>query len=89
MYAGQAVEQGPVRDIMRGSVHEYTRGLLGSVLSIEAGGDRLHQVPGSVSGNGHEGKSDTLAACTVIPTPNQTRPIIQPNDRLLFIVLIG
>ena len=43
----------------------------------------------SVSGNGHEGKSDTLAACTVIPTPSQTRPIIQPIDRLLFIVLIG
>ena len=48
MYAGQVVEQGPVRDIMCGPVHEYTRGLLGSVLSIEAGGDRLHQVPGSV-----------------------------------------
>lgn len=29
-------------------MHEYTRGLLGSVLSIEAGGTRLHQVPGSV-----------------------------------------
>ena len=48
MYAGQVVEQGPVRDILCHPVHEYTRGLLGSVLSIEAGGDRLHQVPGSV-----------------------------------------
>ena len=48
MYAGQVVEQGPVVDILRHPVHEYTRGLLGSVLSIEAGGDRLHQVPGSV-----------------------------------------
>ena len=48
MYAGQVVEQGPVREIMTNPVHEYTRGLLGSVLSIEAGGDRLHQVPGSV-----------------------------------------
>ena len=48
MYAGQVVEQGPVKEIMTNPVHEYTRGLLGSVLSIEAGGERLHQVPGSV-----------------------------------------
>lgn len=48
MYAGQVVEQGPVNDILCSPIHEYTRGLLGSVLSIEAGGDRLHQVPGSV-----------------------------------------
>ncbi|MEG2006733.1 MAG: dipeptide/oligopeptide/nickel ABC transporter permease/ATP-binding protein [Raoultibacter sp.] len=48
MYAGQVVEQGPVRDILCYPIHEYTRGLLGSVLSIEAKSDRLHQVPGSV-----------------------------------------
>lgn len=48
MYAGQVVEQGPVADILCHPTHEYTRGLLGSVLSIEEGGDRLHQVPGSV-----------------------------------------
>ena len=48
MYAGQVVEQGPVVELLTNPVHEYTRGLLGSVLSIEAGGDRLHQVPGSV-----------------------------------------
>ncbi len=48
MYAGQVVEQGSVNDILTSPIHEYTRGLLGSVLSIEAGGDRLHQVPGSV-----------------------------------------
>ena len=36
MYAGQVVEQGPVKDILCSPVHEYTRGLLGSVLSIEA-----------------------------------------------------
>lgn len=48
MYAGQVVEQGPVKDILTNPLHEYTRGLLGSVLSIEAGSGRLHQVPGSV-----------------------------------------
>ena len=48
MYAGQVVEQGPVTEILTNPIHEYTRGLLGSVLSIEAGGARLHQIPGSV-----------------------------------------
>jgi len=48
MYAGQVVEQGPVKDVLTNPIHEYTRGLLGSVLSIEAGSGRLHQVPGAV-----------------------------------------
>ena len=48
MYAGQVIEQGPTRDILSNPIHEYTRGLLGSVLSITAGSGRLHQVPGSV-----------------------------------------
>ena len=37
-----------MKEILTNPIHEYTRGLLGSVLSIEAGGARLHQVPGSV-----------------------------------------
>jgi len=48
MYAGQVVEQGTTREILTQPVHEYTRGLLGAVLSIESGSDRLHQVPGTV-----------------------------------------
>ncbi len=48
MYAGQVVEQGSVIDILTNPIHEYTCGLLGSVLSIEAGGGRLLQIPGSV-----------------------------------------
>ncbi len=48
MYAGQVVEQAPTRELLTNPVHEYTRGLLGAVLSIEEGGDRLHQVPGVV-----------------------------------------
>ncbi|WP_210256990.1 dipeptide/oligopeptide/nickel ABC transporter permease/ATP-binding protein [Devosia sp. MC1541] len=48
MYAGQMVEQGKTREVLTQPVHEYTRGLLGAVLSIEAGASRLHQVKGTV-----------------------------------------
>ncbi|MGA4508963.1 dipeptide/oligopeptide/nickel ABC transporter permease/ATP-binding protein [Propionibacteriaceae bacterium G1746] len=48
MYAGQVVEQATTRELLTDPRHEYTRGLLGSVLSIEGGAARLHQVPGTV-----------------------------------------
>lgn len=48
MYAGQVVETGSTTEVMSDPRHEYTRGLLGSVLSIEARQKRLHQVPGVV-----------------------------------------
>lgn len=48
MYAGQVVEQSPTSELLEHPVHEYTRGLLGAVLSIESGSGRLHQVPGTV-----------------------------------------
>lgn len=48
MYAGQVVEQAPTSELLENPTHEYTRGLLGAVLSIESGSGRLHQVPGTV-----------------------------------------
>lgn len=48
MYAGQIIEQAPTVELLSDPRHEYTRGLLGAVLSIESGSGRLHQVPGSV-----------------------------------------
>lgn len=74
MYAGQVVEQGPVKDILTAPVHEYTRGLLGSVLSIEAGGDRLHQVPGSVPSPAEFPKGDRFV-------PRSSHPEIQSDVR--------
>lgn len=48
MYAGQVVEQGDTKDLLVDPRHEYTRGLLGAVLSIETRATRLHQVQGTV-----------------------------------------
>ena len=42
------VEQAPTSELLTNPIHEYTRGLLGAVLSIESGSGRLHQVPGVV-----------------------------------------
>ena len=48
MYAGQVVEQGSTQEILGSPTHEYTRGLLGAVLSVEANAQRLYQIPGTV-----------------------------------------
>ncbi|MEU6739853.1 dipeptide/oligopeptide/nickel ABC transporter permease/ATP-binding protein [Streptosporangium sandarakinum] len=48
MYAGQLAEVGTTPRLFSGVEHHYARGLLGSVLSLETGAERLHQVPGVV-----------------------------------------
>jgi peptide/nickel transport system ATP-binding protein/oligopeptide transport system ATP-binding protein len=48
MYAGQVVETGSVEDIFARPAHPYTRGLLGSLPSLEARGRRLTSIPGAV-----------------------------------------
>ncbi len=45
MYAGQIVEQGPVRDVLRRPAHPYTQGLLASV--IREGGAEIEAIPGA------------------------------------------
>ncbi|MDU2448167.1 MAG: dipeptide/oligopeptide/nickel ABC transporter permease/ATP-binding protein [Eggerthella sp.] len=78
MYAGQVVEQGPVSDILCHPVHEYTRGLLASVLSIEAGGTRLHQVPGSVPSPKDFPEGDRFTPRSSHPDKvSQLRPVLK------------
>ena len=60
MYAGQVIEQAPTKELLTNPIHEYTRGLLGSVLSIESGSGRLHQVPGAVPSPRDFPKGDSL-----------------------------
>lgn len=70
MYAGQMVEQGPSRHVLAQPAHEYTRGLLGAVLSIEAGAERLHQIRGTVPSPGEFPPGDRFAPRSSDPQRN-------------------
>ncbi|MFJ8168005.1 dipeptide/oligopeptide/nickel ABC transporter permease/ATP-binding protein [Streptomyces sp. NBC_01693] len=48
MYAGRLAEVGDTRSVLTDPAHHYSRGLLGSVVSLEAGARRLHQIRGVV-----------------------------------------
>jgi len=47
MYAGQIVEQGKLRDIVRTPVHPYAKGLLASTVHGAKRGQRLETIPGT------------------------------------------
>ena len=80
MYAGQVVESAPTKELLTNPIHEYTQGLLGSVLSIEAhDGKRLHQVPGSVPSPADFPKGDRFAPRSSHPTVGlDVHPILKP-----------
>jgi peptide/nickel transport system ATP-binding protein len=48
MYAGRIVEIGPLRDVIKAPLHPYTRGLVGSIPTLESDADRLVQIPGTM-----------------------------------------
>lgn len=62
MYAGQVAETGTTRSLLTAPAHHYTRGLLGSVVSLEAGARRLHQIPGVVPAPGDFGPGCRFAS---------------------------
>ncbi|HQE30504.1 MAG TPA: ATP-binding cassette domain-containing protein, partial [Propionibacteriaceae bacterium] len=77
MYAGQVVESGTTREILTDPRHEYTRGLLGAVLSIESGQGRLHQVPGVVPSPREFVVGDRFAPRSSRPSYGlDTRPVL-------------
>jgi peptide/nickel transport system ATP-binding protein len=47
MYAGQIVEQGTLRDVVRAPAHPYARGLLASTIHGAKRGERLETIPGT------------------------------------------
>ncbi|QRZ61883.1 dipeptide/oligopeptide/nickel ABC transporter permease/ATP-binding protein [Rothia sp. ZJ932] len=82
MYAGQVVESGATSQLLMNPKHEYTRGLLGSVLSIESGSKRLYQIPGTVPSPGDFAKGDRFA-------PRSLREGADPNQQLVFVPVEG
>ncbi|MFB9308425.1 peptide/nickel transport system permease protein [Agromyces hippuratus] len=81
MYAGQVVESAPTTSLLMQPQHEYTRGLLGSVLSIEDAADRLHQIPGTVPSPRDFVTGDRFAPRSVEGRPvGDARPELRPID---------
>ena len=79
MYAGQVVEQAETSELLSNPVHEYTRGLLGAVLSIEGGSKRLHQVRGTVPSPKEFVKSNRFAPRSSHPEVGlESRPVLKP-----------
>ncbi|GAA2173083.1 dipeptide/oligopeptide/nickel ABC transporter permease/ATP-binding protein [Arthrobacter parietis] len=77
MYAGQVVESAETTELLRNPHHEYTRGLLGAVLSIEADAERLHQIQGTVPSPREFAAGDRFAERSL-------RPDADPNQVLKF-----
>lgn len=48
MYAGQVVEQGAVRDVLKNPTHPYTKGLIKSIPRIEEKNQSLYSIKGTV-----------------------------------------
>ncbi|WP_369046465.1 dipeptide/oligopeptide/nickel ABC transporter permease/ATP-binding protein [Sinomonas sp. P10A9] len=82
MYAGQVVETAPTAALLRSPQHEYTRGLLGSVLSVEADAPRLHQIRGTVPSPRDFAPGDRFAERSL-------RPDADPRQLLEFVEVPG
>lgn len=82
MYAGQVVETAPTTPLLANPTHEYTRGLLGSVLSTELRAERLYQIPGSVPSPFDFAKGDRFASRSLRPdaNPEQHLKLVQTGD---------
>ena len=82
MYAGQVVETAPTTPLLANPIHEYTRGLLGSVLSTELRAERLYQIPGSVPSPFDFAKGDRFASRSLRPdaNPEQQLKLVPTGD---------
>lgn len=70
MYAGQIVETGSMRDIVRSPQHPYPRGLLASTVHGAKRGARLETIPGTPPS-----LSEAPASCSFAPRCNFARQI--------------
>lgn len=82
MYAGQVAEVGATRSLLTGPAHHYSRGLLGSVVSLEAGAARLHQIRGVVPAPRNFGDGCRFASRCAAATGlcRETAPVLAAHD---------
>jgi peptide/nickel transport system ATP-binding protein len=81
MYAGQIVEQGTLRQIVRSPVHPYARGLLASTVHGASRGQRLETIPGTPPSLDRQPQS-----CSFAPRCSSAQPrcseAMPPNVRI-------
>jgi peptide/nickel transport system ATP-binding protein len=81
MYAGQIVEQGTLRQIVRSPIHPYARGLLASTVHGAKRGQRLETIPGTPPSLAHAPTSCSFAPrCTLAEARCTER--LPPNVQL-------
>jgi len=81
MYAGQLIEEAPVKELFRNPVHPYTKALLATVPSIYDGADRqLESIPGLVPEN-----YDQITGCRFAKRCRFSRPECQAPQNSLAV----
>jgi peptide/nickel transport system ATP-binding protein len=78
MYAGQIVEQGRLRDIVRSPVHPYAKGLLASTVHGAKRGQRLETIPGTPPSLDHAPATCSFAPRCTFAEPRCTERL-PPN----------
>ena len=84
MYAGQLVEVGPARELLRRPLHPYTRALILSVPKLRGDATRLAAIPGSVPRPG-----EFPTGCRFAPRCPAARPECSANPPELLEVEPG
>jgi peptide/nickel transport system ATP-binding protein len=69
MYAGEIMETGYTRDVLKNPVHPYTKGLLASFPSLKGGKAELKSIPGALPD-----LSEKPEGCAFAPRCAQARP---------------
>ncbi|MGU3493891.1 ABC transporter ATP-binding protein [Xanthobacteraceae bacterium A53D] len=82
MYAGQIVETGSLRELVRDTRHPYPRGLLASTVHGAKRGARLETIPGTPPA-----LSEVPASCSFAPRCRHVQPVCR--DRLPPAVELG
>src|SRR5690242_19300609 len=69
MYAGQIVEQGTLKEVVRAPAHPYARGLLASTIHGAKRGQRLETIPGTPPSLDHAPQSCSFAPRCALAQP--------------------